>query len=181
MSSVGQARRALVTFFAAVGVASLVAQLLACPATMVLPITPTIDPLADGHPGGCILERWEDGGTAYVDCGSDEAEVVRLVGIDAAEVGFDAQSRERARWQAALWKLPYAKILACGKAATARVKEICPEGSEVTLHGDETDKFDRLLAHVHCGGKNVNLRLMEEGHAGRYAYPADPERPRLCR
>lgn len=150
-----------------------------CPAAS-LPITPAMDPLADGHPEGCVLERWEDGDTAYVDCGSDTLEIVRLVGIDTAESGFDDNSRARAQWQAKLWQLSYDSVLACGKAATARAKEICPEGSTVELHGEETDKYDRLLAHLRCRGLHVNQRLVEEGHAGRYPYPADPARPRRC-
>ena len=150
-----------------------------CPAAA-LPTMPTMDPLADGPEEGCVLERWEDGDTAYVDCGAAEPEIVRLVGIDTAESGFDGNSRSRAQWQSALWKLPYGAVLRCGKAATARVKEICPEGSKVELHGDKLDKYDRLLAHVRCRGQNVNHRLVEEGHAGRYPYPADPEKPRLC-
>jgi endonuclease YncB( thermonuclease family) len=152
-----------------------------CPAAAVLPTTPNFDPMSDDRPGSCVLERWEDGATAYVDCGSDTREMVRLVGIDAAELGFDDASRTRAQEQARLWQLPYATILRCGKAATARVKEICPEGSTVELHGDDSDAVDRRLAYVRCGGLNVNQRLVEEGHAGRHPYPAAPERPRLCR
>lgn len=155
--------------------------LLGCPANSVLPITPTIDPMADEHPEGCVLERWEDGDTAVVDCGSGTPELVRLFGIDAAETGVDDESRERARLQAKLWKLPEDAVLRCGKAAAARVLEICPAGSEVVLHGDQTDDEDRLLAHIHCAGKHVNQRLIEEGHAGRYPHPKDPARPRLCR
>ncbi len=137
--------------------------------------------MSDGRPEGCALERWIDGATAVVDCGSDTHETVRLVGIDAAEVGLDEASRTRAQEQASLWQLPYATVLRCGRAAVARAREICPEGSAVELHGDDSDDLDRRLAHVRCRGLQVNQRMLEEGHAGRHAEPAAPERPRLCR
>lgn len=114
-------------------------------------------------------------------CGSGTREVVRLLAIDAPESGFDDNSRTRAQWQGQLWQLPYATVLRCGKAATARAREICPEGSPVELLGDDRDKYDRRLAFIRCAGDDVNRRLLEDGYAGNYPYPADPERPRLCR
>lgn len=158
----------------------LLALLCGCPSAA-LPSTSPIDPLGTERDETCVLERWEDGDTAYVDCGSGIAQPVRLLDIDAAESGFDDNSRRRAEWQAQLWGLPVATVLRCGQAATARVKEICPEESQVELHGDTYDKYDRRLAHVRCRGLHVNVRLIEEGHAGRYPYPADPQRPRACR
>lgn len=142
---------------------------------------PSVDPLGDATEERCVLERWEDGDTAYVDCGSGVARPVRLLDIDAAESGFDDNSRQRAQWQAKLWGLSVDTVLRCGQAATARVKEICPEESPVELHGEEHDRYDRRLAHVRCRGLNVNVRMVEEGHAGRYPYPADPQRPQRCR
>ncbi len=154
---------------------------ISCSGTVGVP-PPTFNPVAGaGDDGGCVLERWEDGDTAFVDCGGDAQEVVRLVGIDTAESGFDENSRKRAQWQAELWKLSVNQVLTCGLAATVRVKEICPEGSPVTLVGDDTDKYDRRLAYVKCAGQNINQRLIEEGHAGRYPYPQDPEKPTKCR
>ena len=153
-----------------------------CPAAALLPVTPAMDPLGeqDRDDDDCVLESWEDGDTALVDCGSGDIEVVRLVGIETPESGFDANSKTRATWQAEIWKLPYDTIIRCGQAATTRAKEICPEGSTVLLIGDETDKYDRRLAHIRCAGQNVNVRLLQEGHAGHYAYPADPSRPHGC-
>ncbi len=153
-----------------------------CPAAALLPVTRAMDPMGeqDRDDDSCELEAWEDGDTALVDCGSHTMEVVRLVGIGTAASGFDDDSRARARRQAELWKLPYETVVTCGKAATARVKEICPEGSTVMLIGEDSDEQDRRLAYVRCAGLNVNVRLLEEGHGGHHAYPADPARPRLC-
>ena len=153
-----------------------------CPAAALLPVTPAMDPMGEQtrEDDDCVLDTWEDGDTAHVDCGSSAMEVVRLVGIDTPESGFDGNSKSRAKWQAELWKLPYEVVIRCGQAATARVKEICPEGSTVQLIGDDTDKYDRRLAHIRCAGQNVNMRLLQEGHAGHYAYPADPARPHRC-
>jgi len=145
------------------------------------PAPASVDPMVAGRPEGCVLERWEDGDTAFVVCGSGTREVVRLLAIDAPESGFDDNSRTRAQWQGQLWQLPYATVLRCGKAATARAREICPEGSPVELLGDDRDKYDRRLAFIRCAGDDVNRRLLEDGYAGNYPYPADPERPRLCR
>ena len=127
----------------------------------------------------CVLERWEDGDTPYVDCGAGPAPI-RLLEIDTAESGFDANSMSRAEWQAKLWRLTVPEVLACGKRATVRAREICPEGSPVVLRGDARDKYDRRLAHMVCRDVEVNQRLVDEGHAGRYPFPADPERPSLC-
>lgn len=163
------------------GVAALGWTLCGCPSAAMLPTTPNMDPMGDSRPEGCVLEVWEDGDTAEVDCGSGTREKVRLQAIEAAELGFDRASRVRAEEQAQLWQLPYAKVLGCGAAALARAREICPEGSSVELHGEDSDDDDRRLAFVRCGGQTLNKRLLEEGYAGRWAPERAPERPRLCR
>lgn len=143
------------------------------------PVLP-VDGEAHTEDDTCVIEAWKDGATALVDCGSDNAEVVRLVGIGAAATGDDEVSRARARRQAELWKLPYEAVLKCGEAATARAKEICPEGSPVILIGEDVDRDEHRLAYVRCAGLNVNVRMLDEGHAGHHALPADPARPRRC-
>lgn len=138
------------------------------------------DPAGEAVGGeSCVLVRWEDGDTPYVDCGSGPAPV-RLLEIDTPESGFDDNSRSRAEWQAKLWRLDVAKVTACGKRATERAREICPDGSPVELTGDARDKYDRRLAHMRCNGSDINQQLVAEGHAGRYPFPADPERPGGC-
>ena len=160
--------------------AAIAALLVACHTGHALPGIPALDPLSwASAPEFCTLVRWEDGDTPYIDCGPG-AQPVRLLGIDTPESGFDINSQDRAKWQAKLWQLPYERVLACGKLATARAREICPEGSEVELRGKERDKYNRRLAYLRCDGLEINDELVSEGHAGRYPYPKDPERPALC-
>lgn len=141
---------------------------------------PALQPAAwNAAPEACTLVRWEDGDTPYVDCGAG-AGPVRLLDIDTAESGFDDNSRARADWQAKLWLVPVDAVIACGKRATTRAREICPDGSRVELRGTDRDKYDRRLAYLRCRDVEVNAQLVREGHAGRYAYPKDPERPTLC-
>jgi len=143
---------------------------------------PSLEDLAAEYPiEKCLLKFWEDGDTPTVLCGQDEeATVVRMIGIDTAESGFDENSRRRAARQASLWEMTIEQVYACGKAATKRVKQLCPAGSEVEVVGGERGKYGRRLAYVVCLGVNLNLRLVEEGLAGRYAYPAQPEKPAAC-
>jgi endonuclease YncB( thermonuclease family) len=103
-----------------------------------------------------------------------------MIGIDAPESGFDENSLRRAQYQVKIWGFSTKEILVCGKAATLRAKELCPEGSDVEVIGNQPDKYKRRLAYVICNGINVNLRLVEEGLVGRYPYPGDPEKPTHC-
>lgn len=106
--------------------------------------------------------------------------VIRLLGVDTAESGFDANSRKRGEKQARLWGLRLHQVFACGKAATRRVRELCPAGSPVEVIGKQTGKYGRRLAYVICAGVDLNERLLAEGLAGRYPYPAPPEKPAAC-
>ena len=128
---------------------------------------------------GCTIHFWEDGDTPTLLCNGKKI-VVRMIGMDTAESGFDDNSRRRASRQAELWKMSEKQVFACGKAATHRVRELCPVGSPATVIGGERGKYGRLLAYVICRGINLNHRLVEEGLAGRYPYPAPPERPAAC-
>ena len=127
----------------------------------------------------CTVQLWEDGDTPTLLCGDDKI-VVRMIGMDTAESGFDDQSRRRGKPQDDLWGMNLKQVFACGKAATLRVRTLCPKGSPVEVIGGERDKYGRLLAYVVCRGINLNQRLVKEGLAGRYAYPAPPEAPSAC-
>ena len=127
----------------------------------------------------CRVEFWEDGDTPTVLCGTEKI-VVRMIGMDTAESGFDDNSRRRAKRQSKQWGMSEDQVFACGKAATHRVRELCPVGSPVSVIGGQRGKYGRLLAYVICRGINLNVRLQQEGLAGRYAYPAPPEAPSAC-
>ena len=142
---------------------------------------PTPEQIAAEHPPEtCSLLRWEDGDTPYVRCADGEETVVRMLGIDTAESAFDDNSRKRGKRQADLWGMTLEQVFACGKAATLRARELCPAGNEVDVIGGERGKYGRRLAYVVCQGININLRLVEEGLAGRYPYPGSPEKPGAC-
>ena len=142
---------------------------------------PTRDEVAaTAAPEPCTLLRWEDGDTPYVRCADGKEDPVRLLGIDTPESGFDDNSIRRARWQSELWHVPFDAVLACGKAATATAKEICPEGSAIEVVGATRDRYKRRLGYVVCGGVEVNGALVARGAAGRYPFPGDPERPTGC-
>lgn len=85
---------------------------------------------------------------------------VRLVQIDAPE------SNERSE---------------CGgEQASAALREELPEGSRVRLEADpatdSVDQHGRLLRYVYLGKRNLNVWLVERGHAMPYFY--DGERGR---
>ncbi len=141
---------------------------------------PTLEQMRIDHPPEmCALAFWEDGDTPTVDC-AGRKDVVRMLGIDTAESGFDDNSKRRAKRQVKLWGMTLDQVFACGKAATARVKVLCPVGSPVEVVGTERGHYGRRLAYVVCQGVNLNARLVEEGLAGRYPYPGDPEKPSAC-
>ncbi|HOX46400.1 MAG TPA: thermonuclease family protein [Myxococcota bacterium] len=143
---------------------------------------PTLEELSrEAPPMPCLLVEWEDGDTPYVRCSDGGPDVaVRLVGVDTAESGFDRNSRARARRQARQWGLTYEDVLACGKLATARARELCPEGAQVEVTGSDSDAYGRRLGYVVCKKVNLNERLVADGLAGRYPYPGPPERPARC-
>jgi endonuclease YncB( thermonuclease family) len=132
-------------------------------------------------PEECRIKYWEDGDTPIVFCGQDaQPTVVRLVGIDTAESGFDDNSRRRARMQVKQWGMTLEEVFACGKAATKRVCELCPPDTKVQVVGSERGKYGRRLAYLLCNGINMNLLLVHEGLAGRYPYPDPPDKPSAC-
>lgn len=145
------------------------------------PAIPSRDEIAtQAPPEACTLLRWEDGDTPYVRCADGKEDPVRLLGVDTPESGFDDNSLRRAQWQSTLWSLPVDAVLACGKQATAAAREICPDGSPIEVVGAARDRYQRRLAYVVCGGREVNAELVARGVAGRYPFPADPERPSGC-
>lgn len=61
-----------------------------------------------------------------------------------------------------------------GQEATARLRELLPAGTRVTLERDrrldDTDEHGRLLRYVHDGPRNLNLLLVRRGAAAPYFY-----------
>ncbi len=88
---------------------------------------------------------------------------VRLIGIDAPEVGWvDGRSS-------------IVKKEECfAQESKERLKELV-ENREVRLEKDvsEKDKYDRLLRYVYVGEENINEMLVREGFARLATYPPD--------
>lgn len=63
--------------------------------------------------------------------------------------------------------------------ATDFTRSLCPAGGPAIVDEDarqHRDRYDRLLAVLFCGGKNVNAELLASGHAVAYvAYCDDSE------
>ena len=105
------------------------------------------------------------------------ATVTRVVDGDtmdvAVDLGFDIVYNDRVRLygintpESRTRDLDEKKL---GLAAKDRVKELCPEASEVTLKTtkDGKGKFGRILGEIYVGDVNINQLLVEEGHAVEY-------------
>jgi endonuclease YncB( thermonuclease family) len=73
--------------------------------------------------------------------------------------------------------LPGGKIASQGKyaeLADARLKQLLPLGTRVSVVVKGVDVHGRTLAHVMLNGRDVNLQMVEEGHAIPYVI-CDPE------
>ncbi|QGH36479.1 LPXTG cell wall anchor domain-containing protein [Gracilibacillus salitolerans] len=106
------------------------------------------------------VEYVSDGDTIRLSTPVLGADRVRFVNIDTPETsvsGANGADEENQKEH--------------GQYATDRLKELLPEGSEVTLRiGEEpTDQYGRLLAEViNEDGVNTNLELVKEGYAATY-------------
>jgi micrococcal nuclease len=57
-----------------------------------------------------------------------------------------------------------------GSRSTARLKQLLSPGQEVRLKPLYTDEYDRLVAEVFVGDRNLSLSMVEEGKAVVYHY-----------
>lgn len=97
-----------------------------------------------------VAVRVLDGDTLDVTDAHGVRQRVRLLGIDAPEEAHDGSPA------------------ACGaQAATARLRELVPVGASVAIEydvgGDRTDRYDRQLAYLAAGGRDVGETLLQEG------------------
>jgi len=99
-----------------------------------------------------------DGDTLFLDPGDGRDELkVRLIGIDTPEIGDRAEC--------------------FGAEATARTRELLPEGTAVTViaEDDPLDQYGRSLLHLYLAdGTHLNRLLVDEGYAETMFF--DPNR-----
>jgi micrococcal nuclease len=90
-----------------------------------------------------------------------EEKSVRLIGIDTPET-----------------RKPGVKVECGGKAATANMVKLAPEGAKAKLTFDSSqdseDRYGRLLAYVKVRGKDVQLEQVYSGLAEVYVYDEKP-------
>lgn len=75
---------------------------------------------------------------------------IRLDGIDAPEVTQTCTEAGRE--------------IRCGRAATRHLRRLIA-GRIVTCTGDETDRYDRLIARCRAGMVDLNAAMVRDGHA----------------
>jgi micrococcal nuclease len=97
-------------------------------------------------------------------------EVVRVVDGDTIKVrrGIDTPETRK----------PGVGVECGGKAATANMVKLAPEGAKARLSFDSTqdseDRYGRLLAYVRVRGKDVQLEQIYDGLAEVYVYDEKP-------
>jgi micrococcal nuclease len=106
--------------------------------------------------------RVVDGDTIKVRAGGEDKSV-RLIGIDTPET-----------------RKPGVKVECGGKAATANMVKLAPEGAKAKLtfdpSQDKEDRYGRLLAYVKVRGKDVQLEQIYDGLAEVYVYDKNFDR-----
>jgi len=55
-----------------------------------------------------------------------------------------------------------------GQESTARLRELLPRGTAITLRQVDIDRYGRTVAEVYVGNTSINLQLVREGHAVVY-------------
>lgn len=114
-------------------------------------------PSPSAEPSGGEVVRVVDGDTLIVRIGGDE-ERVRLLGVDTPEAARDGSPAE------------------CGAdAASANLARLARAGARARVvtdpgTGDVRDRYDRLLAFVSVGGRDLGLAQVRRGWAEVFAF-----------
>lgn len=110
----------------------------------------TTTALPKGQQATCYISKIYDGDTVNAQC-NGQAVKIRMVGIDAPEMK----------------QAPY------GQSAKSALQELLPKQFE--LHSEGSDRYQRTLGTLYSNGKNINLMMVEQGHAVAYADKSTPK------
>ena len=112
---------------------------------------------AAGNGVPAVVSKEVDGDTLHVRIGRSD-EKVRFIGINTPETHGPGGLRE-----------------CFGQEAAARMTQLLPVGTAVSLIGDvdQRDRYGRLLAYVYRSRDNlfVNLAMVQQGYAEAYTFP----------
>ena len=127
---------------------SLLASLAACSASVEVPqatSTGAATTVASVNFPSATVVSVGDGDTMRINY-QGQTVTVRLACIDAPETA-------QAPW---------------GTSATERLRQLTPQNSTIQFREADTDRYGRTVAEVYANGQNVNLQLVQEGHAVVY-------------
>lgn len=101
--------------------------------------------------------------------------VVRIVDGDTVDLDVDLgfKTRRKDRFRLEGIDTPEVRTKdkiekAAGLAASARLAELIPVGSEVTVRTNKPGKYGRWIATILKDGVDINQQLVKEGHAVPY-------------
>lgn len=112
--------------------------------------SPSSGMVAKGQQVACLVSHIYDGDTVTAQCNGQTVKI-RMVGIDAPEMK----------------QAPY------GAAAKSALQKLLPKQFE--LHSEGSDRYQRTLGTLYSNGKNINLAMVEQGHAVAYADKSTPK------
>lgn len=104
-----------------------------------------------------------------------KAIVLRIVDGDTVDLDVDLGFKTRRKDRFRLEGIDTPEIRtkdkiekAAGLAAKARLAELTPVGSEVTVQTNKPGKYGRWIATIFKGDTDINQQLLKEGHAKPY-------------
>lgn len=131
--------------------------------------------IGGGKPGntpqsasGYTISSCIDGDSLRVMTNGKE-ETVRLKYIDAMEAGNNEKlKRDLDELRKDNPGITAGELITAGRAAADYLKRLLPGGTPVLLTGTTRDRYGRLLAEISVNGTNINLHLVQTGHARAY-------------
>lgn len=101
-----------------------------------------------------------------------KAKIIRLVDADTVIANIDKGFRDWQEFALRLYGIDAPeRFTDAGKLATAHLTGLLEgKGIRVDTYIDKQDKYGRYLATIWADGVNVNLKMVEDGHAVERIY-----------